>query len=40
VADVDDVAEYQMRRLQRQVGVLERTAAQLIERSRDMLRPS
>lgn len=32
VVDADDVAEYQMRRMERQVGVLERTAAQLIQR--------
>jgi hypothetical protein len=28
--DATDVSEYQMRRMERQVGVLERTAAQLI----------
>jgi len=30
--DADDVSEYQMRRMERQVGVLERTAALLIQR--------
>jgi uncharacterized membrane protein YccC len=31
-SNADDVSEYQMRRMERQVGVLERTAAQLIQR--------
>jgi hypothetical protein len=32
VADADDVSEYQMRRMERQAGVLERTAVQLMHR--------
>jgi hypothetical protein len=32
VVDGDDVSDYQIRRMERQVGVLERTTAQLIQR--------
>jgi hypothetical protein len=33
VADADNIAEQQMRRMERQAGVLERTAAELMQRS-------
>jgi hypothetical protein len=33
VADADSIAEQQMRRMERQAGVLERTAAELMQRS-------
>ncbi len=43
--DGDSVAEQQMRRIERQVGVLERTTAELMAKGgfrlrRDILRPS